>query len=560
MELPKRERRGRALPALLALVFSAAFARCAPSTPPADVVFYGKFVTLDRDSPEAEAIGVRDGRIVAAGSRDDLARWVGPETERSELPGVAVPGFAEAHGHARSVGEQLEILDLRGLSKQEILDRVAEAAAAGGSDDWIRGKGWDQGHWTEESFPTSSDLDRVAPDRPVFLSRIDGHSAWLNSRALELGGISAATADPEGGKIFRDQKGNPTGILVDEALDLVRERRPASTPEEREARLRAALDQYVRWGVTSLHDAGVGLEGIETYRQLLEKDALPLRVYVMASGEGATAEEYLEKGPQIDPEGRLTVRCFKVLLDGALGSRGAELSEPYSDLPSETGLVQMKDDEFRRLLERATERGFQVAAHAIGDRAIRRALDGYEAVGPRLRELRPRIEHVSVVNPSDIPRFAALGVIASMQPNFVGEYSRWSLDRVGPGRITWVYPTKTLLDAGAVVASGTDFTASDSGDPVVTLYSLVTRKGADRAPEEGFLPEQKIGVEEALRTMTEGAAFASFQENDLGALTVGRFADMTVLSEDPRSMPPEELRDLRVLATVVGGKVVHRIE
>jgi hypothetical protein len=181
-------------------------------------------------------------------------------------------------------------------------------------------------------------------------------------------------------------------------------------------------------------------------------------------------------------------------------------------------------------------------------------------VGPRLRELRPRIEHVSVVNPSDIPRFAALGVIASMQPNFVGEYSRWSLDRVGPGRITWVYPTKTLLDAGAVVASGTDFTASDSGDPVVTLYSLVTRKGADRAPEEGFLPEQKIGVEEALRTMTEGAAFASFQENDLGALTVGRFADMTVLSEDPRSMPPEELRDLRVLATVVGGKVVHRIE
>jgi hypothetical protein len=471
-----------------------------------------------------------------------------------------LPGFAEAHGHARSVGEQLEILDLRGLSKQEILDRVAEAAAGSGSDEWIRGKGWDQGHWTEESFPTSSDLDRVAPDHPVFLSRIDGHSAWLNSRALELGGISAATADPEGGKIFRDQKGNPTGILVDEALDLVRERRPASTPEEREARLRAALDQYVRWGVTSLHDAGVGLEGIETYRQLLEKDALPLRVYVMASGEGAAAEEYLEKGPEIDPEGRLTVRCFKVLLDGALGSRGAELAEPYSDLPSETGLVQMKDDEFRRLLERATERGFQVAAHAIGDRAIRRALDGYEAVGPRLRELRPRIEHVSVVNPSDIPRFAALGVIASMQPNFVGEYSRWSLDRVGPGRITWVYPTKTLLDAGAVVASGTDFTASDSGDPVVTLYSLVTRKGADRAPEEGFLPEQKIGVEEALRTMTEGAAFASFQENDLGALTVGRFADMTVLSEDPRSMPPEELRDLRVLATVVGGKVVHRIE
>jgi predicted amidohydrolase YtcJ len=542
---------------VLALTCSGAGAACAPDTPYADVVFVGHFVTLDPGHPEADAIGVRDGRIVAVGSREDLASWMGPDTRQSELPGVALPGFAEGHGHAQSVGEQLEILDLRGLSKQEVLDRVAASAGAAGTGDWIRGKGWDQGYWTPATFPTAADLDRVAPDHPVFLSRIDGHSAWLNSRALELAEITAATPDPEGGKIFRDGKGNPTGILVDEALDLATRVRPAVTREHRAARLRAALDRYIRWGVTSLHDAGVDLEGIELYKELLASEDLPLRVYAMASGQGPTAEHYLAREPEIGLGGRLTVRCFKVLLDGALGSRGAELAEPYADAPSETGLVQMKDDDFAALLERATERGFQVAAHAIGDRAIRRALDGYEAAGPRLRELRPRIEHVSVVDPSDVPRFRELGVIASMQPNFVGEYSRWSLDRVGPERITWVYPTRTLLEADAVVASGTDFTASDSGDPLVTLYSLVTRKGADGGPEGGFLPEQRVSVDQALRTMTEGAAFAAFQEEDLGVLSVGRLADLTVLSADPRTTPAEDLRDIRVLATVVGGQVVY---
>jgi predicted amidohydrolase YtcJ len=209
------------------------------------------------------------------------------------------------------------------------------------------------------------------------------------------------------------------------------------------------------------------------------------------------------------------------------------------------------------LVERATEGGFQVAVHAIGDLAIRRALDAYEAAGPGLRELRPRIEHASVVDPSDILRFAPLGVIASMQPNFVGEYGRWALDRVGPDRINWVYPTRRILDAGAVVASGTDFPASDTGDPLVTLYSLVTRKGASGEPEGGFLPDERLSIDEALRTMTSGAAYAAFQEEDLGTLSVGRLADLTVLSADPRTTPPEDLRDLRVLATVVGGQVVY---
>jgi predicted amidohydrolase YtcJ len=530
---------------------------CTRRAPQADVVFFGHFVTLDPEHPEADGIGVRQGRIVAVGSREDLNSWIGPNTRQEELPGVALPGFIDAHCHAEAVGRQLEVLDLRGLSKQEVLDRVAEAAHAAGAGEWIHGRGWDQGFWSPAVFPTASDLDRVVSDHPVFLSRIDGHSAWLNSSALELAGISATTPDPEGGKILRDANGVPTGVLVDAAVDLASRATPAPTREQRKARLRAALDRYCRWGVTSLHDAGVDLEGIEIYKELLASKELPIRVYAMAWGEGDTAEHYLAQGPEIDHGGRLTIRCLKVLLDGALGSRGAQLSKPYSDAPSETGLVLMKDDALAKLLQRATERGFQVAAHAIGDRAVHRALDAYEAVGPQLRELRPRIEHVSVVDPSDMPRFEVLGVIASMQPNFVGEYGRWAVDRLGPDRIGWVMPTRSIFESGAVVASGTDFPASDTGDPVVTLYSAVNRKGADGGPEGGLLPEQRLDVDDALRTMTLSAAYAAFQEKDLGMLSVGRLADMTVLSADPRETPAERLRDLRALATVVEGEIVY---
>jgi predicted amidohydrolase YtcJ len=539
------------------MIYVCAGTACAPQTPPADVVFVGHFVTLDPEQPEAQAIGVRGGRIVAVGSREEIAAWIGPDTRQNELPGVALPGFAEGHGHAEAFGKQLDLLDLRGLSKQEILDRVAAAARAASAGEWIRGRGWDQGFWSPAVFPTAAELDLAVPDQPVFLTRIDGHSAWLNSRALALAEITAATADPDGGKIIRDAKGVPTGILVDAAVDLAGRVVPAPTREDRKTWLRAAIDAYVRFGVTSVHDAGVDLEGIAIYKDLLASGDLPLRVYAMAQGEGATAEHYLAGGPEIDLGGRLTIRCFKALLDGALGSRGAQLGAPYADDPSETGLVLMEDDAFAELIRHGTERGFQIAVHAIGDLAIHRALDAFEASGPELRELRPRIEHVSVVDPSDISRFRPLGVIASMQPNFVGEYGRWALDRVGPERIEWVYPTRRIHEAGVVVASGTDFPASDTADPLVTLYSLVTRKGAHGEPEGGFLPDQRLGIDEALRTMTTGAAFAAFQEEDLGILSAGRLADMTVLSADPRTTPAEDLRGLRVLATIVGGQVVY---
>lgn len=549
--------RGMTLMLVLALTTGMSGTAGAARQGPADVVFVGRFVTLDPQAPEVEAIAVRDGRITALGSLVEVASDIGPDTRRVQLAGIGLPGFADAHAHAEGLGEQLELLDLQRLSKQEILDRVAAAVRAAAPGAWVQGRGWDQGFWAPPEFPTRADLDRVAPDNPVLLTRIGGHSVWLDSRALELAGIDASTPDPDGGRIVRDEHGEPTGMLVDAAVDIAMGAVPPVTAEDRDRRLRLALDQYVRWGVTSLHDAAVSLEGIWAYERLLKAGELPIRVYVMALGEGPTREHILARGPRIDPAGRLTVRCFKAFLDGALGSRGAQLSAPYSDAPSETGLELMQDDAFAELIRRATERGFQVAAHAIGDRAVHRALDVYEAAGAATRALRPRIEHVSMVRPEDIPRFAKLGIVASMQPVFVGEYSRWALQRVGPERIEWVYPTRRIMETGAVVASGTDYPASDSGDPRATLYSLVTRKGADRKPDEGFLPDEAVDVDRALRTMTAGAAYAAFQEHDLGVLGVGRLADITVLSADPRKVPKERLLDLRVLNTIVGGEVVY---
>jgi hypothetical protein len=330
---------------------------------------------------------------------------------------------------------------------------------------------------------------------------------------------------------------------------------PIPTHAQLQKRLEAALAQYVKWGLTSVHDAGVDLEVIELYKELLASHRLPLRVYVMALGTGDTAARMLAQAPEPSlGDHRLSIRSFKVYLDGALGSRGAELFDRYSDAPSERGLELMNDANFRALVRAAVARGYQVNAHAIGDRAVRRALDTFEQYGgPDVADRRFRVEHASVIDPSDLPRFARLGVIASLQPVFIGEYSRWAADRLGPSRAPEVLPTANLLKSGAIVAAGTDYPAADSGNPLVTLYSMVTRMGADGTPVGGWHPEQRVDVMTALRAMTWAPAFAAFQEQDLGVLAVGRLADLTVLSADPRETAPEKLKDLSVTMTIVGG-------
>lgn len=525
----------------------------------ADVVFIGPIVTLDESHPTADAIAVKAGRIVAIGSESEVFATVGSAVRRVHLPGTAVPGLADAHIHAIEFGHQLEELDLRGLKKEEIVRRVAQRSGELPDGSWVEGRGWDQGFWNPVAFPAAADLDAASPVHPVILTRIDGHSIWVNSAALRAAGIRRDTADPQGGHLMRLPDGSPSGVLVDEAVGLIMKVVPKPTQDQLLKRLDIAVHRCVQMGLTSIHEAGLDLEGIALYKELLAEGRLPLRAYVMALGTGKTAAEMLRHAPEAPlGDDRLSIRSFKVFLDGALGSRGAELLAPYSDAPNEHGLELMSDADFQALVKNAAARGYQVNAHAIGDKAVRRALDGFEkAGGSDLAAKRFRIEHASVVDPSDLGRFARLHVIVSTQPIFVGEYSRWAQDRLGPLRASYVLPVADLLNSGAVLASGTDFPASDSPSPILSLYSMVTREGADGTPAGGWHPEQRVDVMRALRAMTWAPAFAAFEEQDLGVLTLGRLADLTVLSADPRTTAPEKLKDLSVTMTIVGGIPVY---
>jgi predicted amidohydrolase YtcJ len=527
-----------------------------PQSPP-DTVFVGRFVTLDVVDPEVEAIAVADGRIVAAGTRAAVLALSGKETKRIDVPGIAVPGWIDAHVHVSGLGSSIETLNVERMTKEAIAQAVAAAAQKTPAGDWITGRGWDEGYFAKREDPTAADLDPLSPQHPVMLSGIGQHSVWVNSRALERAGITSETPDPPGGRIVRDAAGRPTGLLLEEAQKLVTAvMADTNTEAARERRIRVALDQYVRWGLTGIHDAGTELEDIAILKRLLDNGELPVRVYAMAYGDKAI-EHYLENGPEIDAgDGRLTVRSFKIYVDGALGSRGAELPAPYSDAQQTSGLRQMQDAELDRFIRRAQEKRFQVNAHAIGDLGVQRVLDAIERnrVGAAGRY---RIEHASMIAPKDLQRFRKLGVIASMQPVFIGEYSRWGKERVGPDRAAWLMPIADVVLTGAVLASGTDYPASDSGDPRATLNALVTRTGFDGKPAEGFFPRQRVDVDTALWSMSGGPAYAAFQENDLGKLTIGRYADFTVLGEDPRQASKERLTQIPVLMTVVGGKVTR---
>ena len=520
------------------------------------MIFRGQFITLDPAHARVEALAVADGRIVALGSTSEVERLATQTTRRVDVPGVGVPGFADAHAHLSSLGQELERLDLRGLGKDQVLAKVADAVRAAAPGTWINGGGWDQGFFQPAIFPSASDLDAVSGDHPIVLTRIDGHSSWVNSRVLALAGISAAAKDPPGGRIVRDHANRPTGILVDRAQDAIRRVQPSDTGADRERHVRAALQQYARWGLTSVHDAGTDLDTIGIYTRLLESDELRIRLYVMARGAAAT-EHYLAAGPEHDRgDHLLTVRSIKLVADGALGSRGAELAETYADAPGDRGLQLTSDAELDRVTGSARKKGIQVNVHAIGDRAVRRVLDAFERNGVTPSE-RFRVEHASMIAPEDLPRFARLGVIASMQPVFIGEYSRWAEDRLGPTRVRWILPIRDLVTSGAAVAFGTDFTASDSGDPIATLASAVAGQSASGSAGAAWYQPQRVELETALRAMTSGPAYAAFEEANRGQLAIGRDADITVLSSDPYALPPESLRTLKAVMTIVGGRVAY---
>jgi predicted amidohydrolase YtcJ len=541
----------------------------------------GRILTGRAEEPRAEALAIRAGRIVAVGKRAEIEELAGEGTRVEELGGAAVvPGLVDAHGHVLGLGFALRRLDLRGVaSYQELVQRVTARAGQQPAGTWIHGRGWDQTLWTPAQFPHHSDLSEAVPDHPVLVKRVDGHAALANAAALRLAGIERSTPDPDGGRILRGANGEPTGVLIDNGATLVeRVVSPPSRQEQRDA-LERAVSHLASLGLTGVHDAGVGYAPtigltdpedpgwatVELYRDLLRAGRLPLRVYVMLGGTDAYPPEdrYFERPPVVgEGDGLLTVRAIKIGVDGALGSRGAALEGAYADEPSQSGLVVRSQETLDRLVRRSFESGWQVAIHAIGDRANRMALDAVAAARravPEGTDARPRIEHAQVLRPEDIDRFAEIGVIASVQPTHATSDRRWAETRLGPERIAGAYAYRSLARAGARMACGSDFPVEDA-DPRGGLRAAVARQDAAGEPPEGWRTEESLTIEEALGCFSAGAAYASFTEHENGQIAPGLRADLTILAEDPSAIEPARLTEIKVLRTVVGGRITYTAE
>jgi predicted amidohydrolase YtcJ len=562
---------GAPFPALAPLLAAAAFLAAAwlfsacsarKTEMPADLVLYGGAVlTLDPSRPEAEAIAARGDSIIAVGGSDEILRLAGPETRRIDLHGsLVVPGLTDAHAHVGSLGEQLATLDLHGIASVLEVARLVKARdAALPPGAWVTGSGWDQNLWPGKQFPDHRPLTEAAPDRPVWLGRVDGHAAWANLKAMQAAGVDHRTPDPSGGKIVRDARGHPTGVFVDNAQDLTEKVRPDPTREQIKQSIVLALRRCAEAGLTEIHDASVGPEEVEAYRELADAGQLPLRVYLMWNGIGDVAlEPLVEKPPFINYRNRLTLRAVKLMIDGAMGSRGAVFLEDYSDDRGNRGLLVTPPEEIERRAALAMRKGYQVCTHAIGDRGIRLTIDAYEKALAAVRphDPRPRIEHLQCVTPEDVPRLKALGIIASMQPSHATSDMYWAEDRIGKKRGEGLYAWRRVLDAGVVIAAGSDFPV-DPEKPLIGLHSAVTRQDLKDWPEGGWHPDQKMTLDEALRAYTQGAAYAAYEEDQKGMIAPGYWADLTVFSQDLRKVPPSDIPRAGIDFTIVGGAVVY---
>ncbi len=553
-------------PPRLALVCAAAcVVGCAAGLPPemtSDLILTnGAVVTEDPARPGARAVAVRGDTIAAVGTDDDIVKLAGPKTRRIDLRGaMVVPGLIDAHGHVRSFGEELANLDLHGVASiEEVARRVRERDAVLPPGAWITGHGWDQNLWPGKKFPDHRPLTEAAPGRPVWLRRVDGHASWANRKAMEVAGVTRRTPEPSGGKIERDARGDPTGVFVDNAQDLVKKARPAPTREQIKEWLRLSLQRLAAGGLTEIHDASVDPEDVDAYRELADEGNLPLRVYLMWNGIGkALIEPLVERPIFVNYRNRLTLRAVKLMVDGAMGSRGAVFQEDYSDDKGNRGLFVTEPDELERRAELAMRKGYQVCTHAIGDRGIRLTIDAYEkalaAVKPT--DPRPRIEHLQCVTPEDVARLKPLGIIASMQPSHATSDMYWAEDRVGPERGKGLYAWRWVLDSGVIIAAGSDFPV-DPEKPLIGLHSAVTRQDLKNWPAGGWHPDQKMSFEEALRAYTRGAAYAAYEEDHKGRIAPGYWADLTVIGKDLREIPPEEIPNAGIDFTIVGGSVVY---
>jgi predicted amidohydrolase YtcJ len=550
---------------LIGLVGLIGFGVSAQEPPATLIIHNGPIYTSDAAHPTAEAAAVRDGRIVRVGTDADVMRTKGPATEVLDLQGATlVPGLQDAHGHVLGLGSSLTNLDLRDTtSSAQIADRVAECARTAPAGHWILGFGWDQNDWPDKTWPSRELLDRAAPDHPVLLGRIDGHASWANSRALQSAGIDGSTPDPPGGRLLRNATGMPTGILVDTAQALVERRVAEPSAGELEAQLLAADRVMSSVGLTMVHDAGASSRTIAIYQRLAATGRLNTRLYVMIDSSPAITTEWFKRGPLVDREHRLTVRAVKMLADGALGSRGAALLEPYEDEPGNRGLLVTPPERLATTAREAVRAGFQPATHAIGDAANRRVLDIYESIEkevPAARDLRPRIEHVQVLDALEIPRFAALGVIASMQPTHCTSDMPWVTTRLGSARVAeGAYVWQTLLKNGARLASGSDFPV-EQANPLLGFYAAITRQDVHGQPPEGWAASERLTREQALASFTLDAAYAAHAESAVGSIETGKLADFVVLSRDIMTVVPADVPGTQVRRTFIGGRQVFPIE
>jgi len=523
------------------------------------ILVNGRMITLDGEGTVAEAVAIRGETIERVGSNREIRALAGRRTSVVDLQGrTVVPGFNDAHLHFESGGFSLLRVDLRGVtSPEEVLRRVRASADTLPAGSWIRGRGWDHTLLPGGRWPTKEVLDRAAPRNPVYLRRVCGHVAWVNSAALRAAGITQHTPDPPGGQIVRDRGGEPTGILKEEARSLVSDVIPPPSMAERRLAIQTALQEAARLGLTSVQEMGTSPEAFAIYQELRDRGDLTVRIYACPAIDSALAHL---PGVGIrtglgDPW--LRVGVSKEYADGALGAATAALLEPYQDHPGSRGIMVTPEERIRSLVRGAHRAGQQVTFHAIGDRANRVVLDAIEEAlreNPR-PDPRHRIEHAQVLAPEDIPRFARLGVIASMQPTHCTSDMRWAEDRLGPGRIQGAYAWRSLLESGARLAFGTDWPI-EGLDPIEGLYAAVTRRDRSGHPEGGWHPEQCLTLEEALRAYTVGAAYASFEENLKGSIEAGKLADLVVLSKPIFEISPDELLQTEVVMTIVGGRTV----
>ncbi len=530
------------------------------------LLFNGNVYTVNEKQPHAEAIAVKQGRIVFVGS-DEAAKKFHAKRTIDLHEHTVVPGLTDSHCHIFGIGERELSLNLEGTNTLEnFLAKVKDRVAKTEKGKWITGRGWIETFWRPPRFPTRQELESVAADHPLFLTRADGHAAIANSAALKIAKIDKNTPNPFGGEILKDKMtGEPTGMLLDHAQELVAKNIPPSTAAEREQALLTGINREIGLGWCEIQNAGSHKDDVDLIKKVYADGKAKIRFINCVYGPGEDAQNFLKEGATLNGfNHHFTQRTIKVIFDGALGSRGAALLKPYNDAPDTSGYLTAKPEELRPMFEEALRRGIQVETHAIGDRANRQILDLYEAafkvVPPdqrRIKEPRWRVEHAQIVDPADIPRFAKLGVIPSMQPSHAISDLFFAPARLGMDRLADAYAWQSFLKSGSIICGGSDAPV-ERGEPMIEFYAAVSRKSIKGESGDGWHPEQAVSREQALKMFTIWPAYTAFEENDKGSIEVGKLADFTVLSSDIMKISEPEILNTRAEMTVIGGEIVYQ--